>query len=390
MTGAAYMPGATERVLVRERAPDALAPGAPTGAPLPFHSTMPGYAPTLLRSAPGIASRLGIAEVLVKDESERFGLPSFKILGASWAVHRAIVDRLGASLEDVRSFDDLAEAARALQPFALSAATDGNHGRAVARMATLLGFDAHIYVPSQMTQARIDAIAGEGADVTVVDGGYDDAVRRSSEIAGERCLVISDTSWPGYEDVPRWVIEGYSTIFLEVEDALAQRGAERPDLVAVQIGVGALAAAAVAHFWGAAGARPRLVGVEPTTAACVLHSVEQGRIVALEGDAQASMMAGLNCETASLVAWPLVSRGIDAYMSVDDARLPEAMTLLAAEGIVAGETGAAGLAGMLRLADDGVPSGRRVLGAETRLLLICTEGATDPENYARLTGQPST
>jgi diaminopropionate ammonia-lyase len=389
VTPAAYAPGAEEQVLVRVRGADALAPGAPSEAPLPFHSSMPGYAPTPLRSAPGIAARLGVAEVLVKDESERFELPSFKILGASWAVHRAIVDRLGASLDDVRSFGDLAEAARALQPFALSAATDGNHGRAVARMAALLGFDAHIFVPSEMAQARIEAIEGEGAEVTVVDGGYGESVRRSAELAGERCLVISDTSWPGYEDVPRWVIEGYSTIFLEVEDSLAQGRSERPDIVAVQIGVGALAAAAVAHFWGAAGERPRLVGVEPTTAACVLRSVEAGEIVSLD-EAQASMMAGLNCETPSLVAWPLVSRGIDAYVSVDDARLPEAMTLLAAEGVVAGETGAAGLAGMLRLADDGVPSGAPVLDDDTRVLLICTEGATDPENYARLTGGPTT
>jgi diaminopropionate ammonia-lyase len=389
VTPAAYAPGAEEQVLVRVRGADALAPGAPSEAPLPFHSSMPGYAPTPLRSAPGIAARLGVAEVLVKDESERFELPSFKILGASWAVHRAIVDRLGASLDDVRSFGDLAEAARALQPFALSAATDGNHGRAVARMAALLGFDAHIFVPSEMAQARIEAIEGEGAEVTVVDGGYGESVRRSAELAGERCLVISDTSWPGYEDVPRWVIEGYSTIFLEVEDSLAQGRSERPDIVAVQIGVGALAAAAVAHFWGAAGERPRLVGVEPTTAACVLRSVEAGEIVSLD-EAQASMMAGLNCETPSLVAWPLVSRGIDAYVSVDDARLPEAMTLLAAEGVVAGETGAAGLAGMLRLADDGLPSGAPVLDDDTRVLLICTEGATDPENYARLTGGPTT
>jgi diaminopropionate ammonia-lyase len=131
------------------------------------------------------------------------------------------------------------------------------------------------------------------------------------------------------------------------------------------------------------------VGVEPTTAACVLRSVEAGEIVSLD-EAQASMMAGLNCETPSLVAWPLVSRGIDAYVSVDDARLPEAMTLLAAEGVVAGETGAAGLAGMLRLADDGLPSGAPVLDDDTRVLLICTEGATDPENYARLTGGPTT
>lgn len=355
-----------EAVVVRRRAPGAVDVPPPSSAPRDFHSTMPGYAPTPLKPAPHAAERIGVAEVLVKDESSRLGLPSFKVLGASWAIARAL---------EVSSFDELSRAAKALAPFTLSAATDGNHGHGVARVAALLGFDARIYVPRGTAQARIDAIAAEGAAVTVVDGGYEDAVRRSARDAGDRCLVISDTSWPGYDEIPRWVVDGYETVFAEM-DATA-------DVVVVPIGVGALAAATVRHFWAANGPRPLIVGVEPTSAACVLRSVLAGEIVTLT-EPQDSIMAGLNCATPSLVAWPLVSRGIDAYLAIDDGRVPEAMRLLARDGIVAGETGAAGLAGLLRLVD--APADGLALAPDARVLLISTEGATDPAAYERLTG----
>ncbi|HXD63175.1 MAG TPA: diaminopropionate ammonia-lyase [Solirubrobacteraceae bacterium] len=352
--------------------------------PRGFHSSMPGYAPTPLRAAPVTAQALGVAEVLVKDESSRLGLPSFKVLGASWAVYRALLARLGATSEEIATFAALRDAVTPLRPLSLSAATDGNHGRAVAHMAALLGLDAAIYVPDNMVSARIEAIASEGATVTVVDGGYNDAIARSAQDASEHCLVISDTSWEGYEEVPAWVIEGYATVFAEIEEELA--GRPRPDMVAAPIGVGALGAAVVRHYWSGA-QRPVIIGVEPTSAACVLESVAAGHIVTLDHP-QDSIMAGLNCATPSLIAWPVVSRGIDAYLAVPDARVPEAMRLLAADGIVAGETGAGGLAGMLALTQDPALAGAREalgLGAGSRLLLLCTEGATDPEAYARLT-----
>lgn len=367
-----------EPVLVRPRAPGSVAAAQPSRASLRFHATMPDYAPTPLRAAPSAARRLGVAEVLVKDESTRLGMPSFKILGASWALARLLSERSGAN---VATFQELVRAAAALRPLTLSAATDGNHGHGVARMAALLGLEARIYVPEGTAQARIDAIAAEGAAVTVVAGGYNDAVRRSAQDASERCLVISDTSWDGYRDVPRWVIDGYATVFAELEDELARRDGPRPDMVVVPVGVGALAAAVVGHFWGARAARPTLVGVEPTSAACVLESIAGGDIVTLDHP-QDSIMAGLNCATPSLVAWPRVSRGLDAYLAVADERVPEAMRLLAADGIVAGETGAAALAGMLRLRDGAAAI---ELGHERRILLLCTEGATDPEAYRRLT-----
>ena len=199
--------------LVRPRAAGSLTVAPPPDGPGRFHATIPGYVPTPLRDAPAAAARLGVRQVLVKDESSRLRLPSFKVLGASWAVYRALVERLGATPASVPGFDALKQAAAALRPFTLSAATDGNHGHAVARLAALLGFEARIYVPANTVQPRIDAIAAEGATVTVVDGGYRDAVARSAEDAGERCMVISDTSWEGYTEVPAWAIEGYSTIF---------------------------------------------------------------------------------------------------------------------------------------------------------------------------------
>jgi diaminopropionate ammonia-lyase len=348
---------------------------------------MAGYTPTPLRHAPAAAARLGVGDVLVKDESNRLDLPSFKMLGASYAVYRALLEQLGRDPDTVPTIDALrAELDRGPRPV-LSAATDGNHGRAVARMARLLGLEALIYVPANTVRARIDGIASEGASVTVVDGGYDDTVRRSAADADEGCLVISDTSWEGYERVPRWVIDGYSTVFAELDEQLERR----PDVVVVPIGVGALAAAVVAAVHGGPMRRPLIVGVEPVSAACVLESVAAGEITTLDNP-QDSIMAGLNCATPSRVAWPLVSRGIDVYVAVEDERVPEAMRLLARDGIVAGETGAAGLAGLLALTDVPELSQAREatsLGPESTVLLLGTEGATDPDAYWRLTAEPA-
>jgi diaminopropionate ammonia-lyase len=375
------MSATAARVYYNPVDPAAVAGASPGDAPLAFHRKLPGYRPTPLIGAPEIARHLGVGQVLLKDESSRIGLPAFKILGASWAVYRALEERAGP-FAPWQTLDELAEQLRPLRPLTLAAATDGNHGRAVARMAALLGFDAKIYVPAGTTQARIDAIAGEGAAVEVYPGTYDEAVARSARDAGERCLVISDTSWPGYERVPRWVIDGYATILQELDD----QGAA-PDLVAVQIGVGALASAVVTHYrQPAPHPRPTLVGVEPTRAACMLASIEAGQVVRVPGPHD-SIMAGLNCGEPSMLAWPIVSAGVDAFVAVEDERAREAMRLLARAGVVAGETGAAGLAGLLELlTGPGRDAARAALGvtASTRVLLFITEGATDPVAYQRI------
>ena len=363
------------------------APGPrPTRRPLEFHASLPGYAPTPLVDAPALAERLGVARVYVKDESRRLGLPSFKILGASWATYRAVVDRVEGDIRASPSLEELRARLASARPLALVAATDGNHGRAVARMAALLGLESRIFVPAGTAQARIRAIESEGATVTVVDGTYDDAVARSAEEAGEASLVVSDTSWPGYEDVPRWVIEGYSTILWEIDDELARRNARPPDVVVVQIGVGALAAAVTRHFRRAnSGIAPTIVAVEPTRAACVLASVAAGRIVSVAGPHD-SIMAGLNCGTPSVVAWPIVSSGIDLFLAIDDDRAREAMRLLAEASVVSGETGAAGVGGLVDLVESGERDAASLSG-DAHVLVFSTEGATDPAAYERIVGR---
>jgi diaminopropionate ammonia-lyase len=379
----------TARFHVRSGDRAAIGGAAPTRDPLAFHRRLPGYAPTPLLDRPPLAKALGVGRVLVKDEASRLGLPAFKMLGASWASYRAVVERLGHDPSPWSTMEELAGRLASLRPMALAAATDGNHGRAVARMAALFGFEARIFVPAGTARARIDAIVAEGATCTVVDGTYDEAVARSAEEASDRCLVISDTSWPGYEQVPRWVIEGYGTIFWEVEDQLAAAGELPPDLVVVQMGVGALAAAVVRH-WRRPGSRirTRLLGVEPTRAAGVLASAEAGRIVTVPGPHD-SIMSGLNCGTPSLVAWPLVSRGIDVFCAIDDERARRSMRELARVGIVAGETGAAGLGGLAEVVSNPAAAAARAalgLGPATRVLLLCTEGATDPAAYEETVG----
>jgi len=327
-------------------------------APVRFHRSLDGYRPTPLIDAPELASEWGVGRVRLKFERERFGLPAFKFLGVSWAAQRLLGDP---------PHDPELE---------LVAATDGNHGRAVARVARLAGIGATILVPAGTAAARIDAIAGEGASVRVVDGSYDDAVRLSAELAGERRLVLSDTSWPGYEEVPGWVIEGYATIFHEIDEQL--EGAS-VDIAIVPIGVGALAAAAARHMAGTA----RLAGVEPTAAACMLESARAGEITEVPGP-HGSIMAGLNAGLPSLVAWPLVSGGFELFSAVGDDLAVEGTRRLARLGLEVGECsgGAAGAtAGLLA---DGDARKELDAGPDSTVLVLLTEGVTDPEAYERI------
>jgi diaminopropionate ammonia-lyase len=414
------------RLLVNH-ATSALAADARPGAAVhAFHQRLPGYAPTPLRDVPALATACGVGRVLVKDESSRLGLPAFKILGASWATYRVLCDRLGGEPEWTTLDDLAAVVADRLGPLRLVAATDGNHGRAVARMAKLLGLSATILVPDGTADARIDGIASEGADVIVTPGTYDDAVTLSAEMAGERDLVISDTSWPGYEDPPRWVIEGYATIFAEIEAALAaegdglgtpdgpdaigraagggfegaagdevtvtDRGIDVPDPVLIDVaviplGVGALGAAAGASLRAGLepGDGPLLVGVEPDTAACVAAAVGAGHLVEVPGPHR-SLMAGLNCGLASMLALPTVTATFDALVAVDDDTCRRAVRAHAEAGMDVGETGAAALAGLMAVVDehrDALP-----IPATATVLLLATEGVTDPASFERIVGRP--
>ncbi len=371
-----------EELIRNSRRSEGAIPFESNREPLAFHRKLPGYELTpLVESAP-LAKLLGVGRVLLKVESSRLGLPAFKMLGASWAIYQTLCGRLGFEPE-WSTLQELNVAIDPLRPLSLAAATDGNHGRAVARMAKLLGFGAHIFVPDDMTQARIDAIKSEGAEVTIVEGTYDDAVAQSATAANDRCLVISDTSWPGYIDPPRQVIEGYATIFAEIDDQLAATNSAQPTVVFLPCGVGAFAAAGVAYYRNA-GHGTTLITVEPADAACVLESIRKSEMVEVPGPHR-SMMVGLNCGNASLIAFPVLQQGLDYAVAIGDDRAAKAMRLLDAEGIESGETGAASLAGALGVLELG---GGPLVGfdADATVLCIVTEGATDPSNYERIVG----
>jgi diaminopropionate ammonia-lyase len=357
-----------------------------------FHRRLPGYHATPLVAAPRLAARLGVGQVLVKDESNRYGLPAFKMLGASWAAYRLLTSRLGRA-PAWATIDDLAAAFAPLRPLELVTATDGNHGRAVARVGRMFGLGARVFVAEGTAPVRIAAIESEGAIVEEVAGDYDTAVARSASVAaaaGPRALLVSDTSWEGYVDGPRHVIEGYDTIFAEIDGAVGAGLVPAPDLVVIPVGVGALAAAAVVHYRLAPlvrpGRGPVLVAVEPGDADCVLRSVEAGERTTVPGPHH-SMMVGLNCGTPSLVAWPLIRAGLDWCVTVEDERAAEAMRWLADEGIVSGETGAAALAGLAALVEAGAAA--TSLGPDSTVLVLSTEGATDEAHYDELVGRAS-
>ena len=359
-------------------------PGSADPRAAQFHRSMPGYAPTALAEAPAAAARLGLERLVVKLETERFGLPSFKVLGASWATCRALSRRLGPVDEPVATFDELRAALPRLDGLTLVAATDGNHGRAVAWMAKMLGLGARILIPQHTAAARIDAIAGEGATVEIVRGSYDDAVLLAAALADDDHLVISDTSWPGYEDVPGWVADGYSTIFEELAEQLGDE--PPPPLMPIQIGVGALACAAVRAL--ADGERV-IVGVEPADAGCALAAVRSGdgRPVLVPGPHR-SIMAGLNCGLASQVALPDMAAGITAFALIEDDDAAQAVRLLLDDGLRCGETGASGLAALLALrADRPRDTWQRFgLGNTPAALVICTEAPTDERSFEEITG----
>jgi diaminopropionate ammonia-lyase len=307
---------------------------APTVEARAFHEALPAYAPTPVREVGG---------VLVKDESNRLGLPAFKVLGASWAVERALRDR-----PDVDT---------------LVAASAGNHGRAVAHEARRRGLRCRVFLPARSVRARREAIAGEGADVVVVDGAYEEAVAAAAE-EGARpgALEIADV---GASGPARWVIDGYATLFAE-----AAEQAELDALI-VPVGVGSLAAAA-ARFGAHAGVP--VIGAEPVTAACLTASLRAGAPAVIP--TPGTTMAGLDCAEVSEAAWPSLRAGIAATVTVTDEQAHAAMRELAAAGLRIGESGAAPLAALRVLAAEG--------RAPARPLLVATEGATDPDAYGRV------
>jgi diaminopropionate ammonia-lyase len=330
--------------------PDAVS--APSTDAAPFHRALLGSAPTPLHDLPAIAAQLGVGAVLVKDESDRLGLPAFKVLGASWAIERALASTPTATT--------------------LVAASAGNHGRAVAHVAAQRGLHARIFLPARSAVARREAIAGEGAEVVEVDGDYAAAVREAERASGADALLIADVG----EDGPaRWVIDGYATLFAEA----AAQGVF--DVLLVPVGVGSLAAAA-ARFGASAGVR--VVGVEPATAPCLTASLRAGvpTVVPTPG----TTMAGLDCAEVSPAAWPSLRDGVHATVTVSDEEVAAAQRALATHGLAIGESGAAPLAALHVLASSQAAAEQLGIGPDARVLLIATEGPTDPQSYRRAVG----
>lgn len=315
-----------------------------------FHRGLPGYAATELLELPSLAIELGVARVFAKFEADRFGLPAFKGLGASWAIHRAL-------------------AAQSNVDAPIVSATDGNHGRAVAHFARLAGRRAVIVIPRGVSDVAINAIRDEGADVRVIDGDYDAAVRTAAEYAAvSDGVLVQDTAWEGYEEVPAWIVEGYETLFLEIDEQLAAFGVDAPNLVVVPAGVGSVTQAAVEHYRAPGlSHRTAILNVEPTSAPCVLASLATGERVSVE--TSHTIMAGLNCNSVSTIAWPVLAHGLDAAVAITDDEDRQAMRDLAALGIDAGSCGAACLAGA-RAALLGPASRRAHLGIDSDAVLV--------------------
>lgn len=332
-----------------------------------FHQKLPNYKHTPLVPLHDIAKELGVRGVYVKDESNRLDLPAYKILGASWGVYRTIAKR--ANLPEDASLEDVATAAQKMQAH-LFAATEGNHGRAVARMAKLLGIKANIYVAGFTDQPVKDNIATEGAKVITVKGIYDDAVEAASkDCKTEPCgLQIQDVAIDGTSEVCEWIIEGYSTLVNEVEQQLADLGL-KATVISAPIGAGSLGHAVVA-FCKSSGRGIRVLTTEPEAAACLNHNLNLGRHETIK--TTKTIMDGMNCGTVSEMSWLTLRHGVDVSVTITDKQCHECVTYLQDHGVNAGPCGAAQLAG-LRMVAQNIPS---ALGLDENsvVVLLSTEG----------------
>jgi len=346
------------------------------------------YAETPLHALPALAGELGVGAVHVKDEGHRLGLGSFKALGGSYVVVKLVLEeasrRLGRAIDIAELQAPEVRAVAASMTFAC--ATDGNHGRSVAQGAQLVGAQAAIFVHAGVSDERVAAIGRFGATMIRTAGTYDESVAEAARVSQEKgWTVVSDTSWPGYERIPGLVMQGYTAL---VAEALRQMP-EPPTHVFIQVGVGGIAAAVAAHLALVLGEkRPVFVAVDPARAACMFETARAGEPVKAPVG-EPTVMAMLDCYEPSLVAWRILSRVADAFMTVEDEDAVAVMNRLAKPSgndpvVVAGESGGAGLAGLIRAA--AVPSIRTKLGldAASRVFVVNTEGATDPARYAEL------
>lgn len=367
-----------------------------------WHRTIPDYAPTPLRRLSALASQLGLAGLYVKDESPRFGLNSFKALGGSYACARILADRLGMAEEveaDPGALNLAALMRRAIfardRQVTFATATDGNHGRGVAWAAHMLVQRSVVNMPRGSSAERLANIRALGARAQVCDMVYDEVVRETARQARDNgWVLVQDTSWPGYEEVPRLIMQGYATLASELVSQLARSVAKPPTHVFLQAGVGSMAAAVAAYLADAYGdERPAIVVVEPNRADCLYRTAQaaDGALHDAPGDL-GSIMAGLSCGHPSQLAWDVLRRYARYYVSMPDWVAAKGMRVLGNplgddERVVSGESGASttGLVCEL-MANESLYElrGRLGLGPDSRVVCVSTEGDTDRANYRRV------
>ncbi|KAL9108848.1 MAG: hypothetical protein Q9227_006379 [Pyrenula ochraceoflavens] len=334
-----------------------------------FHRNFPGYKPSPLVPLPELAKECHVKAVFIKDESDRFGLPSFKALGASWGVFKAVASALSLPVTD--SIDRLAAAARE-GGIELFAATDGNHGRAVAYMARLLTIAVYIYVPCTLDQDTRKILRTEGATV-LTSTNYDNAVKDAASAAAgsARGIFVQDTSFLEYQEIPNLIVDGYSTMLSELDSQLRDTG-HKCNLVICPVGVGSLAQAVTQHYKALNHASNycRVMTVEPETAACLWESLKAGKSISLK--TSATVMTGMDCGTVSYNAWPVLLAGVDGSLIISDLEADKAVQYLDSMGVSSGPCGSSGVAALRKLAAE--YSADVALNGDSVVVLLNTEG----------------
>lgn len=362
-----------------------------------FHSSFPQYSVTPLAHLAGMANHLGLGGLFVKNESYRFGLNAFKVLGGSFAMGRYIAKEMGRDVSEM-TYDYLTgEAFR--QEFGQATfftATDGNHGRGVAWAANKLGQKAVVHMPKGSTKPRFDNIAKEGAHVTIEEVNYDDCVRMAAAEAErtEHGVIVQDTAWDGYEEIPSWIMQGYGTMAGEAAEQLRQIGVNRPTHVFVQAGVGSLAGAVVGYFANLfPNDPPKFIVMEAQAADCLYQGAMAGdgspRVVG--GDLR-TIMAGLACGEPNTISWDILRNHVTAFVSCPDWVSAKGMRMLGAPvkgdpAVISGESGAVGMGLIAALMkSDEYKDLREAVGLDrhSQVLMFSTEGDTDPEKYRRV------
>lgn len=362
-----------------------------------FHKSFPQYAVTPLANLSGMAQHLGLRGLFVKDESYRFGLNAFKVLGGSFAMARYIADELGRDVSEM-TYDYLTSQALkdAFGQATFFTATDGNHGRGVAWAANKLGQKSVVLMPKGSVQSRFENIAKEGAKVTIEDVNYDECVRRANALAEQTAhgVMVQDTAWDGYEKIPAWIMQGYGTMACEAGEQLEEASVNRPTHVFVQAGVGSLAGAVVGYFANRyADDPPKFIVMEAQAADCLYQGAKagDGKVRFVEGDLQ-TIMAGLACGEPNTISWDILKNHVSYFVSCPDWVSAQGMRMLGAPmkgdpQVISGESGAVGmglLAALMQSADYADLRQQMGLDEHSTVLMFSTEGDTDPENYRRI------